>query len=130
MFKMIIFVVIMLVILYVLYDYGYMGTNSKAAVVFQGSLPKKSSWKASFVKCKGKLKRVIRFDTSKKYNFKLDVELENGDVIIEIIDINKEVVLVLDKNNNSGSVDVGDNRKYYMVVRINSATGRYFVSWE
>ena len=113
-----------------MYDNGYIGITSKAAVVFIGSFPKKTSWQATFTKCKGTMKRIIRFEDSKSYNFKLDLEIDEGELVVEIMDSNKQVVLRLDTNTTTGSIDVGDNRKYYMTVRIGAATGKYVVSWE
>ena len=126
----IIIVVALCALMYVLYDFGYIGMTSKAAVTFMGSYPKKTSWKASFTKCKGTMKRVIRFEESKMYQFKLESEIDSGEVIVEVLDANKQIVLTLDKSNPTGNVDVGNNKKYHMIVRINSATGKYIVNWE
>ena len=126
----IIIAVVGCVLMYVLYDNGYIGITSKAAVTFLGSYPKKTSWKASFTKCKGTMKRVIRFEESKTYQFKLDAEIDSGEVVIEVMDASKQVVLTLNTANPTGSVIVGDNKKYHMVVRIQSATGNYKVNWE
>ena len=118
------------IVIYLLYDNGYIGITSKAAVVFIGSFPKKTSWQATFTKCKGTMKRIIRFDVSKVYEFTLTSELDDGEVEVEIMNARKQVVLTLNADTTIGNIGVGDNRKYYMVVRIKSATGKYVVSWE
>lgn len=117
-------------VIFFLYNYGYIGITSKAAVVFIGSMPKKNSWKASFSQCSGHMRRVIRFDECKRYEFSLDAEIEKGSLLVEVYNTNKELVLTLDSNCKSGIVDVENSKKYYMSVRIKSATGKYYVSWE
>ena len=113
----------------VLYNLGYIGITTKSALVFIGSMPKKTSWKAKFSECTGHLRRVIRFDDCKRYEFSLNVEIEKGEFSVEIFDASKQLVLTLDSKNFTGIIDVHDNKKYYMSVKMESCTGNYEVSW-
>lgn len=127
--KSIIILVLVSMIMWLLYEYGYVGINTKRALVFIGSMPKKTSWKAKFSECSGHMRRVIRFDEYKKYEFTLNAEIEKGEFVIEIYDASKQLVLTLDGNHSTDYVEVIDKKKYYMSVKMKSCTGNYEVSW-
>ena len=107
-----------------LYNQGYMIVKSYSAVTFIGSA---RGTGARFTSCNGYLKRVIRFKEEGNHTFILDAELSKGDLSVELLDSAKQRIMKLDCVNNSGSVTVGRNKKYYLVVNFKSATGRYSI---
>ena len=117
---------VMAVLFYILYINGYMVWNSKRALMYVGS-----AWgrKASFTSCSGYTKRVIKFEEDKCYHFDLQLELNKGDVKVEILNSEKQCLLSLDQNVAGGNVAVEKGKRYYMVVRFQAASGQYTVDW-
>ena len=116
-----------LVIVYLLYENGIFVFSSKRAVKFIGRRRGKT---ASFTSCTGTVKRIVRVKDAVIYEFKLYLELENGDVEIALIDSSKKELFVLDVNNTSEAVLLDSNAKYTLEVRFKSATGYYELDWE
>ena len=105
-----------------LYNQGYMVINSKSAASFIGN-PKGTS--ARFTSCSGSIKRIIRFKADGRYAFRLDAELTKGDLSVELLDADKQPVMQLDRANTRASIAVEKKKKYYLVIKFKSATGRY-----
>ena len=111
---------------YLLYINGYMVVASKRAFMFLGS---KRGKKAMFSSCTGYVKRVIKFKESKVYPVDFKLELEKGEVTLEILDAKKQSVLTLNDSQIS-EIEVVSGQRYYMVLRFRSASGSYEVTWE
>ncbi|MBE5876183.1 MAG: hypothetical protein E7290_04790 [Lachnospiraceae bacterium] len=122
-------VVVLGILFYVLYIYGYMVINAKRAVKFIGSIRGYDSCKASFTSCDGYMKRVMRFEANKTYRFKLQTELTRGTMSVEILDSHKQKLLELNSAKPSDSIDVYKGERYYLVVRFQSASGKYELMW-
>ena len=69
------------------------------------------------------------FKESKVYNIDFKLELEKGEVVLELLDAKKQVILSLNKSECS-KIKVESRQRYYMVIRFKSATGNYEVIWE
>ena len=115
----------------VLYKQGYFIWGSKRAVMFAGSmlvLGDKTSARMS----RGTvlLKKVMKFRYNGKCTLKLDCELRNGDILVEVIDENKDKMVHLDVHNLSGSFPVRKDKNYYLVIQTFKMDGRYTVSWD
>lgn len=111
---------------YLLYINGYMVISSKRAFMFLGS---KRGKRAMFSSCTGYIKRVVKFKESKVYNINFKLELEKGEVVLELLDAKKQVILSLNKSECS-KIKVESRQRYYMILRFKSATGSYEVIWE
>ena len=126
MAKTIILLCLMGILSYLLYINGYMVVVSKRAFMFLGS---KRGKKAMFSSCTGYIKRVIKFKESKVYHVNFGLELEKGEVALELLDEKKQIILSLNGNDTS-EIEVENGKRYYMILRFKSATGSYEVTWE
>ena len=126
MVKIIILFCMIGILSYLLYINGYMVVASKRALMFLSS---KRGRKAMFSSCTGYIKRVIKFKNSKVYHVDFKLELEKGEVILEILDAKKQSVLALNSSKIS-EIEVVGGQRYYMVLRFKSASGSYEITWE
>ena len=124
---LIILTVVMVGAFLFLYSQGYMFFKSIRAVTFVGAAKGNS---ASFSSCSGFLKRVIKFKEDGIYTFVLDAELSKGDLSVELEDSARQKIMQLDPSNPSASVAVEKKKKYCLVIRFKSATGRYTLTRE
>lgn len=125
-----IIVLIIGVILYLLYINGYMILNAKKATMFVGVVRGNRRCKASFIACDGFMKRGVRFKENKRYYFKINPELTNGEMTVDVLDDKKNSLLHLDAQHQSATIDVDKRKRYYLVFRFRSATGKYELNWE
>ena len=128
--KVILIVALLPVIYYVLYINGYMITGSKSAKAFVGKNRGTKAYWTQFVDCSGELKKVARFRKEKEYKFFLDVGLSYGNVAIELLDKEKNVIMSLTPETPEGSITVDKKQRYYMVYKFENATGSYEMRWE
>lgn len=105
-----------------LYNQGYLLVKSTSAVTFIGSMRGNS---ARFTACNGNLKRIVRFKADSTYTYVLDADLSKGDMSVELLDATKQKIMQLNCANPSASVTVEKKKKYYLIIRFSSATGRY-----
>ncbi len=105
-----------------LYDRGYMIVNSKSAAFFVGS-PRGTG--ARFTSCNGYTKRIVRFKTDATITFFLAADLTKGDLSVELLDAAKHPVMRLDRAAPRASITVEQKKKYYLITKFRSATGRY-----
>ena len=105
-----------------LYERGYMTINSKSAATFIGS---PGGTGARFTSCSGSIKRIVRFKEDGTYTFFLDTDLTKGHVSIELLDTHKHPLMQLDPAHPRGSVTAERGKKYLLITRFRSATGRY-----
>ena len=126
MVKAIILLCLIGILSYLLYINGYIVISSKYAFMFLGS---KRGKKAMFSSCTGYIKRVIKFKESKVYHVNFGLELEKGEVALELLDEKKQIILSLNGNDTS-EIEVESRKRYYMILRFKSATGNYEVTWE
>ena len=124
---LVVLAVSMLAVFIFLYNQGYMISKSIRAVTFVGSA---KGNRAKFSSCSGHIKRVIKFREDGKYTFVLDAELSKGDMSVELMDSSRQTIMLLDRLNRSASVPVKKQKKYCLVIRFNSATGRYALTQE
>ena len=124
--KTIILLCIIGILSYFLYINGYMVITSKRAFMFLGS---KRGKKAMFSSRTGYIKRVVKFKESKVYHVDFNVELEKGEVTLELLDVKKQLILSINDSETS-EIEVKKGQRYYMLLRFKSATGSYEVTWE
>ena len=127
MIKAIMILVIVAISAYLLYINGFLTIQAKRAVLYVGS---PGGTKARFSACTGYLKRIVRFKDSAAYRIVLDSELTAGDISVEFLDLAKQPVLRLNGSTRNGIVNAEKRKRYYLVVRFQSAAGSYTLSWD
>ena len=120
----------MFAVLYYLTNNGYLTVSSKRAVKFVGSWPKKGMRKASFKKCSGFTQNALRPKESKEYIFRLESELTDGTLNVDICNESKRPMMTLNADNPEESLFMEEKGYYYVVVRFNRATGNYTLTWD
>ena len=114
-------------VMYLLYINGWMVVSSKSAVSFVGSRGGKA---ASFSGCNGSIRRIVRFSESRTYTFSLDSALTMGSVTAALLDPDKQEILCLSANQPSMAVEIQAKKRYTLVLRFRTATGRYGLRWD
>ena len=82
------------------------------------------------MECSGELKKVAKFRKSKEYKFHLNVGLADGDVAVQLLDKEKNVIMLLTPELPEASIVVDKKQRYYMVYKFENATGSYELTWE
>lgn len=118
----IIIILCLCIAFYILYRNGFMLINKKKALVFIGSLYGKNDWKLQFSDCNGYIKRMIKFDEG-QYTFTLDKKLDKGEVYVELIDNNKNVIRI---SNNT--IELKKDR-YTMIYYFKETSGKIRLLW-
>ena len=111
---------------YFLYINGYMITNMKRAIMYVESQRGKH---ASFDSCTGFTRRVVKFKESRRYHVSFSSELRKGEVSVELLDAKKQQIMHLTRTQQSVDIDIDKTKRYYLVVRFKSATGKYDLHW-
>ena len=125
MLESILIMATLVAVFYLLYINGYMIINAKRATLFFG---KNRGKYARFASCSGFMKRVIRFKENREYEIHFETELEKGEVSIELWDNKQEKVLSM-TNQGRQIVTVESKRRYFLILRFESATGSYHIEW-
>lgn len=119
------------VLLYVLYDRGYLPVKSMRAIHFIGNMGAGTNRaSAAFGSATGQIRRVLRFKESKPYEFIFKGKISKGTVQVCVLESNKIPELVLDNDCPSGIVHAVKGQKYYLVIRFQNATGEYTLTWK
>jgi len=116
-------------LLYVLWLNGYLIISRKTAALFLGLLRRKGRCKVKFASCNGYVKKVIKIDESRNYTFNFNGNISKGNVIAEIQDKSKNILLQLDKNNSESAIDLDKDSRYYLVLRFEKADGNFELTW-
>lgn len=103
-----------------LYRYGFMTIQMKRAVLYIG-LPNG----ARFSSCTGFAKRVLRLKSGKTYRITFEPALTDGDISAEIYDASKQTAVRLNSEISEGCIHAEKGKRYYLVIRFQSATGSY-----
>ena len=119
------------VLLYVLYDRGYLPVKSMSAIHFIGNMcagTNKAS--AAFGSATGQIMRVLRFKESKPYEFTFKGKISKGTVQAYVLENNKISELVLDDECPSGILNAVKGQRYYLTIRFQNAAGEYTLTWK
>ena len=126
-----IILVVLGVLLYVLYERGYLPVKSMRSIHFIGNMgagTNKAS--AAFGSATGQIRRVLRFKESKSYEFTFKGKISKGTVQAYVLESNKIPELILDDDCPSGIVHAVKGQRYYLVIRFQNAAGEYTLSWK
>ena len=113
-------------VMYLLYINGWMILSSKTAASFVGSRGAKA---ATFSRCSGSVKRIVRFPEDSVYAFSLESMLTKGSMTVVLLDPDKREILCLDGNRTHDEVKLEQKKRYTLILRFHSATGRYDLQW-
>ena len=117
------------ILFYILWIKGYLIISRKTAKLFIGSLRNKERCRIKFVSCNGYIKKIIKFKENRTYDFCLKSKVENGLVLAEIWDSNKKILLHLNSDMPSSSINVDKKCRYYLVLKFEKATGELELLW-
>ena len=106
----------MLVLFYFLWVNRYMILNAKRALLFVGSLRGKNKCEVSFSSCSGYVKKVIKFNESREYTFKLDGDISKGSIHVIVENKNKETILDLTPEIKTGMLTVDEKCRYFLIL--------------
>lgn len=126
MIKTIFIILFALVVFYLLYKNGFLVFQNKRALSFIG---KNRAKEASFSRCHGYIQRYISFDNSREVHFDFNLNLNEGEVKLELFDQGK-TILTLDSNQSKGSVLVEGKKKYLLKISFNKASGDYHLNYK
>lgn len=117
------------ILFYILWIKGYLIMSITTAKLFIGSLRNKERCRIKFVSCNGYIKKIIKFKENRTYDFCLKSKVENGLVLAEIWDSNKKILLHLNSDMPSSSINVDKKCRYYLVLKFEKATGELELLW-
>lgn len=126
-FKLVLMCFVMGVAMFLLYRSGWMILSAKSAVTFVGSSRAKA---ASFSKCSGSIRRIVRFHQDRVYAFNLDSALTAGSMEVRLIGPDKREILCLNPENPSARAALEKQKRYTLILYFRSATGRYALQWK
>ena len=112
---------------WLMWEKGYYVIQKKIAVALIGRRGK-NRWGASMTSATGWTKRVLPLEEGKKYRLYYDVNLTDGDIVVEILH-NKNVVCAFDTNSRTATLPAEKGR-YILGTRFKKASGDYELKWE
>lgn len=117
-------------VIYPLYYAGLLTLNTKRALMFVGRIGGSSPAKAQFTGCSGTMRRIMRFEGCSEVEFALGVELEEGKMVVELVDVKKKTLLMsLDAQDPIARVAVDRTARYELRHRFTGATGKCELRW-
>lgn len=122
-------IVISIILYYLLWINGYLIKSRKTSILFVGSLRSQNRCKFKIINCNGYIKKVIKIRESRNYNFTFNSNITTGYVTAEIQDVNKRILLQLDKDNPESAIKLEKNYRYYLVLRFAKAEGEFDLAW-
>jgi len=114
---------------YVLWINGYLIKSRKTSLLFVGSLRPQNKCKLKFIDCNGYIKKVVKIRESRNYKFTFNSNITDGYVTAELQDVNRRILLQLDKDNPESAVKLEKNYRYYLVLRFVKAGGEFDLTW-
>ena len=114
-------------VMYLLYQNGWMILSSKTAASFVGSRGAKA---ASFSRCSGSVKRIVRFPEDREYTVTLNAALTAGTMTASLLGPDKNEMFCLGGDRTSATVTLEKQKRYTLILRFHSATGRYDLQWD
>jgi len=122
-------IVVSIILFYVLWINGYLIKSRKTSVLFAGSLRSHNTCKLKFTYCNGCIEKVVKIRESRNYKFTFYGNITNGSVAAELQDVNRRILLQLDKDNPESNIELEKNYRYYLVLRFVNAGGTIELTW-
>lgn len=113
--------------LYLAYICGYVAVQAKRALLFAGSI---RGDRARFSGCTGFVRCRFPVAESRTHRFDFALELDNGDVWVELLNRDKNVLMRLDNQRRHAEVPLERGRAYHLVIRYQSASGKHALTYE
>lgn len=99
----------------------------KSDTIFMGQ-KYKNKHITSVKSCSGYIKFVIKFKESSTYSFENEIQLIQGAINIEILDKNKNVILLINNENTTKTLMIDKSKRYYIKINYVRATGKHVIS--
>lgn len=99
-----------------------------AAILFV-FLPCGDADKVTLDSCTGWVKHRGRFYESRTYEFTLNVQLSKGDVEVILLDSKKELLMKLNRQSPTGTINLDAKSRYYLRWKFEGATGKCELCW-
>lgn len=112
-----------LIVLYLLYNFGFIAIQQKRAVFFTASLNGSS---AKFSGCTGKITRIVRFRESGNRVIRFQKSAEKGAISISLFDQHGNA-LISNGEEEIYSVAMDAKKRYKLRVLMKKATGNYSI---
>ena len=126
-----IWIAVVIVGIWLLYDNGYLVAQSKRALTFIGSgIGTAKYFQFQFTGCTGFASRVLRVQESGSYSFDLDAVLSKGTVRFTVLDAKKNPLLTLTPEQNRGNAILENGQRYHIRMDFDHASGTTKASWE
>lgn len=103
-------------------------SKSIAAILFVFR-PCRDGDKVTLNSCTGWVKHVGRFSESRTYEFILNTQLSKGDVEVLLLDAKKELLMKLNRQSPTGTIDLDAKNRYYLRWKFEGATGKCELCW-
>lgn len=110
-----------LVVLYLLYEFGFIALQSKRAMLFTASI---NGSKAKFSSCTGKITRIVRFKEQREYAIRFEKRVEKGSVRLCLYD-KENSVLIESGEEETYAFSPVPGKRYKMCVQLDKASGSY-----
>lgn len=117
----VIILIVIFLVLYLLYESGFIALQSKRAMLFTASI---NGMKARFGSCTGKITRVVRFREQKEYTIRFEKTTQKGSVRLFLYDSEKNAVIESGEEETYTLSPV-PGKRYIMCVRMEKASGSY-----
>lgn len=118
--------IVFFIVLYILYNQGYVIMQKKMAVLF---VARKGGKQAKFSSCTGKIQRMLRVKESKVFHFVLETELSSGTVELKLLDSKKQPIAIFCNTNHIADIELRARERYYFVFEFDHASGSYHLDW-
>ena len=76
------------------------------------------------------VKKVIKFNESREYTFKLDGDISKGSIHVIVENKNKETILDLTPEIKTGMLTVDEKCRYYLMLKFEKADGKIKLQWD
>ena len=110
--------------IYFMYSFGYIPSVRKRAAMFFGR-----PYRARFVSCTGRIRRVLRYPEDRELHLVLESNLSQGELYLEVTDPEGRLVLRMDGGTPAARLMLEGRKRYRMTVYFCSASGNYELNW-
>ncbi|MCL2055482.1 MAG: hypothetical protein FWG90_13765 [Oscillospiraceae bacterium] len=102
----------------------------KISAVLITGVSYKNPFSVKIIKCSGYLKKAFYINANEKCVLHFDSEMTDGNVTVEIVDSEKNIISILSNDNKNAVLKSDKKAKYYLVFKFNKATGKFSFGWE
>ena len=120
----VIILIVIFLVLYLLYESGFIALQSKRAMLFTASI---NGMKAKFSSCTGKITRIVRFREKREYTIRFERSTEKGAILLTLTD--REGHALIDSGaEESYTLSPEPGKRYILCVRMEKTSGNYKIA--